>query len=175
MFQTIVHPTDFSDLSFEAFAHALRIALIMQSKLYLVHVAESKCTHEDNGFPHIRRALEQWRLLSGKEAPTDVADKLGIRVAKISLKSQDLLHSLLRFIDQHSGDLLVLATHGRNGVAHWLRGSIAEELSRLARLLALFISPSGWFCRAKQRGDKFGAGSGTHRSLAAAIASTYRH
>src|SRR5271154_6365775 len=39
-FQTIVHPTDYSDTSADAFAHALRIALAMRSKLYLVHVGD---------------------------------------------------------------------------------------------------------------------------------------
>jgi len=48
-FQTIVHPTDFSDNSVEAFAHALRIALVMRSKLYFVHIAESE--YEQDGFP----------------------------------------------------------------------------------------------------------------------------
>jgi nucleotide-binding universal stress UspA family protein len=38
-FQTIVHPTDFSDTSALAFAHALRIALAMRSLLYIVHIA----------------------------------------------------------------------------------------------------------------------------------------
>jgi len=37
-FQTIVHPTDFSDASVNAFAHALRITLAMRGKLYLVHM-----------------------------------------------------------------------------------------------------------------------------------------
>jgi nucleotide-binding universal stress UspA family protein len=50
-FQTIVHPTDFSDTSALAFAHALRIALAMRSLLYIVHIAESKCPDEYDGFP----------------------------------------------------------------------------------------------------------------------------
>src|SRR5215469_2990726 len=36
--RSIVHPTDFSDLSAAAFAHALRIALAARSKLHLLHV-----------------------------------------------------------------------------------------------------------------------------------------
>jgi nucleotide-binding universal stress UspA family protein len=38
--RTIVHPTDFSEASAEAFAHALRIALTEKSTLYLLHAAE---------------------------------------------------------------------------------------------------------------------------------------
>jgi hypothetical protein len=36
--QSIVHPTDFSDLSARAFAHALRIAIAAKSALHALHV-----------------------------------------------------------------------------------------------------------------------------------------
>jgi len=141
-FQTIVHPTDFSDLSVDAFAHALRIALVMRSKLYLVHIAESEDPGELDGFPHVRHALEQWHLLEANAASAEVADRLGIKVAKIGLEPQDPLHGLLQFLDRHPSDLIVLATHGRDGLARWLQGSVAEKLSRAARLPALFLPPT---------------------------------
>jgi nucleotide-binding universal stress UspA family protein len=137
MFQTILHPTDFSAPSSDAFAHALRIAIAMRSKLYLVHVAESEY-YEQDGFPHIRHALALWRLMNENDPPSAVG-RLGIRVAKIGLKPQDPLRGLARFLAEHPSDLIVLATHGRDGVAHWLHGSIAEELSRAARLPTLFL------------------------------------
>lgn len=138
MFQTIVHPTDFSAPSSDAFAHALRIAIATRGKLYLVHAAESKYDQQD-GFPHIRHALVLWRLLNENDPPTAVG-KLGIKVAKIGLEPQDNpLRGLMRFLMKHPSDLIVLATHGRDGVAHWLHGSIAEELSRAAQLPTLFV------------------------------------
>lgn len=36
----IIHPTDFSDRSRTAFAHALKISLATKCKLYIVHVTE---------------------------------------------------------------------------------------------------------------------------------------
>ena len=51
-FQTIVHPTDFSDSSIEAFVHALRITLAMRGKLYLVHVANPKIPTTTMAFPY---------------------------------------------------------------------------------------------------------------------------
>jgi nucleotide-binding universal stress UspA family protein len=137
IFQTIVHPTDFSTSSSDAFAHALRIAIATRSKLYLVHAADSKYDDQD-GFPHIRHALALWRLMNENDPPAAVG-KLGIKVAKIGLEPQDPLRGLTRFLAKHPCDLIVLATHGRDGVAHWLHGSIAEELSRAARLPTLFV------------------------------------
>jgi len=56
------NPTDFSDTSVDAFAHALRIALETKSRLYLVHVAESEDPAEQDGLPHVRQTFEQWHL-----------------------------------------------------------------------------------------------------------------
>jgi nucleotide-binding universal stress UspA family protein len=139
--QTIVHPTDFSDTSAVAFAHALRIALAMRGLLYLVHIAESESPNEYDGFPHIRHTLARWGLMNESDLPEAVG-KLGIKVAKIGLKPHDPLRALLHFLKEHPSDLIVLATHGRDGVAHWLHGSIAEELSRTAKLPTLFVPPT---------------------------------
>jgi len=94
--RTIVHPTDFSDASALAFAHALRIALAMRSLLYLVHVAESKDPGEYDGFPHVRHVLAQWQLMDESDPPA-VVGKLGIKVAKIGLKPHDPLAAYCTF------------------------------------------------------------------------------
>jgi nucleotide-binding universal stress UspA family protein len=138
-FQTIVHPTDFSDASSVAFAHALRLALATKGTLYLVHVANSN-SFED-AFPHIRHALSLWKLIDD-DAPASAVPKLGIRVAKVGLERSAPLGALVRFLDEHRSDLIVLATHGRDGLAHWLHGSISEELARRAGIPALFIPPT---------------------------------
>jgi nucleotide-binding universal stress UspA family protein len=138
-FKTIIHPTDFSDTSIEAFLHALRIALATRSKLYLIHVAQYG--EEEDGFPHIRHALAQWKLINEDDPPTAVGEKLGIKVAKVGLEPQNVLRGLLRFLDSHPSDLVVLATHGRDGINRWLHGSIAEEMSRSIKLPSLFIAP----------------------------------
>ena len=60
--QSIVHPTDFSDLSADAFVHALRIALAAKTTLYLLHV---ETNHESKrwSLPHGR-----YRHASGSRA-----------------------------------------------------------------------------------------------------------
>jgi nucleotide-binding universal stress UspA family protein len=137
--RTIVHPTDFSDTSAIAFAHALRIVLAAKSSLYLVHVAESDSF--DDGFPHVRQALSLWNLTNEDENPEAVG-KLGIKVSKVGLESETPLGGLLDFLDDHPTDLIVIATHGRDGIDHLLHGSIAEELSRRAKVATLFIPPT---------------------------------
>jgi nucleotide-binding universal stress UspA family protein len=138
-FQTIVHPTDFSNASANAFAHALRIVLAIKGTLHLLHVADSESLHD--GFPHIRHALALWNLMEEDETPASVG-KLGIRVSKVGLESETPLSGLLKFLALHPTDLIVMATHGRDGIDHWLHGSIAEEVSRKAKVATLFIPPT---------------------------------
>jgi len=138
-YQNIVLPTDFSDASAVAFAHALRIVLATKGTLYLVHVADFDSF--DDGFPHVRSALSLWKLMDEREPPSAVA-RLGIKVAKIGLERAAPLRALVRFLQEHPSDLIVLATHGREGLAHWLHGSISEQLARRARIPTLFLPPS---------------------------------
>src|SRR5215831_11721047 len=66
--RSIVHPTDFSDLSTAAFAHALRIALAAKSKLHLLHVSQYDA-HETLAFPHAQALLVQWGLTQEGNPP----------------------------------------------------------------------------------------------------------
>jgi nucleotide-binding universal stress UspA family protein len=50
-----------------------------------------------------------------------VSAKLGIRIAKISVHERDPVQAIVRFADDHDSDLIVLATHGRDGPPRWLR------------------------------------------------------
>jgi hypothetical protein len=85
---SILHPTDFSDLSGVALAHALRIASAAKGKLHILHVAQ----HDTGGalaFPHVRRLLVQWGLSEENDPPRVVAAKLGIEVENIRIKWQE--------------------------------------------------------------------------------------
>src|SRR3989441_6798818 len=138
--RSIVHPTDFSDLSAAAFAHALRIALAARSKLHLLHVSQYDAT-EALAFPHARRLLAQWGLSDEDDPPWMIASKLGIEVDNISIKLQEPTQAIVDFLSEHGSDLVVLATHGRDGLSHWLQGSVAEGVFRRSAIPTLFIAP----------------------------------
>lgn len=138
--RSIVHPTDFSDLSAAAFAHALRIALAARSKLHLLHVSQYDA-NEALAFPHAQRLLAQWGLSREDDPPWTIASKLGIEVDNIRIKLQEPSQAIVDFLSEHGSDLVVLATHGRDGVAHWLHGSVAEAVFRRSAIPTLFIAP----------------------------------
>ena len=137
--RSIVHPTDFSDLSAAAFAHALRIALAAKCKLRLLHIVR----HAAGGalaFPHARRLLVQWGLSEEDDPPWVISSKLGLEVDNIRINWQEPTEGILGFMREHSSDLMVLATHGRDGIEHWLKGSVSQAVFRHSAIPALFIA-----------------------------------
>jgi nucleotide-binding universal stress UspA family protein len=138
--RSIVHPTDFSQVSATAFAHALRIALAGRSKLHLLHVSQYDAA-ETLAFPHARSLLAQWGLSDEDDPPWVVAGKLGIEVENIRLKLQEPMRAIVDFLSEDGSDLVVIATHGRDGVSHWLQGSVAEGVFRRSAVPTLFIAP----------------------------------
>lgn len=140
-FHRILHATDFAAASESAFHHALRLALASRGHLYLVHADRSDPDAEADwdAFPGIRSTLTRWNLLPADAKASDVADKLGVRVTKAEIAAAEATEGVVRFGIDHRCDLLVLATHAREGLARLLQGSIAEILARRAELPTLFL------------------------------------
>jgi nucleotide-binding universal stress UspA family protein len=136
---SIVHPTDFSDASADAFAHALRIAIMAKSKLYILHVAMAPVDEDWMSFPHVREALARWGFMNADEPTAAIHSKLGVTIRKVELPPQTPVAGIQAFLDQHPADLIVLGTEGRHGAARWLHGSVAEKLARHARTPTLFV------------------------------------
>jgi nucleotide-binding universal stress UspA family protein len=139
--QTIAHPTDFSPASARAFAHALRLALNTRSRLLLMHVKERGQDDSWSSFPHVREVLARWGLMGVDEPPTAIETKLGVPVVKTEIEHHDPTSGLSEFVLGHRPDLLVLATHGREGLSRWLTGSVSEETARRTHVPTLFIGP----------------------------------
>ena len=78
---SILHPSDFSEASEVAFAHALKAALIARSRLTLFHVSPDM-TAEWSDFPAVRQTLARWGLLP-PGSPRSAVPALGIGVRKI--------------------------------------------------------------------------------------------
>src|SRR5262245_19605594 len=84
-------------------------------------------------------ALVRWGLLDPKAQPADLEARLGIKVTKVKIRHRDPVAGLSDFFIRHRPDLIVLSTHGREGLSRWLRGSVSEEIARHTHIPTLFI------------------------------------
>jgi nucleotide-binding universal stress UspA family protein len=139
--ESIFHPSDFSEASDRAFAHALAIALLRKTELTILHAGE--LTQETwSQFPAVRRTLERWGLLEPDSPRSAVFRDLSVGVQKISAKG-DPVKVCLQHVGAEEPDLIVLATEGRDGVSRWLRPSVAQRVARRTRTMTLFVPGEG--------------------------------
>ena len=62
---SVFHPTDFSEASHLAFAHALAIALLRQTDFTILHTGREFLAEDEwKKFPAVRRTLESWGVLA---------------------------------------------------------------------------------------------------------------
>jgi nucleotide-binding universal stress UspA family protein len=135
--ESIFHPSDFSEASEIAFAHALKSALVTGSKLSILHVSANP--DEDwHDFPGVRGMLERWNILP-KDSPRSAVADLGIDARKVLAVSQDPVQSCLGYLEKNPADLIVLAVHHHEGRMRWLGKSVGEPIARGASQMTLFI------------------------------------
>ena len=139
--RSIVHPTDFSEASIDAFAHALKIALLVRGSLDIVHVAAGHDHGGDVMPARMRDALSLWGLAKETDSPSSAGKRLNIKVTKVELLPQSTKLGILGYLHSNPSDLLVVATHGREGFIRWLRGSVAESVALRSGMLTLFLPP----------------------------------
>ena len=138
--QSILHPSDFSEASHAAFAHALAIALYRQASFTVLHVVpRTQAVDVWIDSPPVRQTLEQWGLLEPGSPRSAVYEKLSIGVAKINVRSTDPLKAILQNLEERPSDLIVLATEGRQGLPRWLKPSVAEGVARRSKTMSLFV------------------------------------
>lgn len=138
--RSIVHPTDFSALSHKALAHALRIALSAECKLSLLHVAEGDSDNDEIALPWLHALLAQWDLVREGESATKTLSRLKIDIESVRLEPGDPAVGITDFLGTNRFDIVVLATHGRDGIERWMKGSIAERIFKQSETPTLFVS-----------------------------------
>ena len=135
--ETIFHPSDFSEASEVAFAHALKLALVTGAALNIMHVDPGHAAYWQD-FPGVRGTLERWKLIPPGSPKSAVGD-LGIDVRKVLASSDHPVKACLGFLATHPADLIVLAVHQREGGMRWLAKSVGEPIARGAGEVTLFI------------------------------------
>jgi len=141
---SVFHPTDFSEGSHLAFAHALAVALLRETDLTILHAGRDFLAEDEwTKFPAVRRTLESWGCLEPGSPRSAVLEQLNVRVKKVNLRSLRPAAAIHRYVSEHEIDLVVLATEGREGMPGWLQPSMAESTAREPKLMTLFVPAGG--------------------------------
>jgi nucleotide-binding universal stress UspA family protein len=139
--ESIFYPTDFGAGSERAFVHALAMALVEQTSFTLFHT-DNQPDVEWHRFPGVRETLERWGLLESGSDRSAVFDQLSVLVNKIKASGEPA-NACLDAISEMKPDLVVMATEGRDGLARWLRPSVAARVGRRSNTVVLFVPNEG--------------------------------
>ena len=141
LINSVFHPTDFSEGDEVAFAHSLKIAHALRAELCLMHVREPMEKSYWADFPHVRDTLKRWNVDADRAEEELKAG--GLDNFKVEVSGSDPVKTILDFIGQHCFDLIVLATHQRQGFDRWLHRNLAEKIARRSGEMTLFVPRDG--------------------------------
>lgn len=140
----ILAPIDFSPDSLRALAYARTLAKRFHAELVALHVVDQtylagapELTIANPRFAEILHA--QWRLANARTERLSAQLKKQWRRSRILLKRGTPSQAIVDTARRSGADLIVMATHGRTGLAHVLIGSVAERVVRHAHCPVLTV------------------------------------
>lgn len=134
----IFHPTDLSQPSMTAFAHALKLSLGLVADLTIMHVDPQHADPDFEDFPRVRATLANWGILP-KDATKEDLLQLGFNVRKILAMAENPIVSVVQFLWRKPADLIVLSAHKLDHFVQWLHHPMAETMSMKSRIMTLFV------------------------------------
>jgi nucleotide-binding universal stress UspA family protein len=134
----ILVPTDFSPTSEAALRYGIALARAFDAKLFLLHVPEHPGVAAEAEYPigiyeTMKNAANQ-RLgeLLTRDETLELNHEYAMRIGNAP-------DEIVKFAADHEIDLIVMGTHGREGVARVLIGSVAETVVRRATCPVLTV------------------------------------
>jgi nucleotide-binding universal stress UspA family protein len=140
----ILYATDFSETSEYAFEYAASLAEKFASRLIVMHVINEPVDLRGFYVPHISFDTIELEI-------TQSAEKMMDKFCSQKLRSYDNYErcivsgipyeEILKKATDENVDLIVMGTHGRAGIDHFLFGSTAERVVRKALCPVMTVRP----------------------------------
>ena len=138
VFDKILCPVAFDRNSVEAVKFAYELAEPKASTLYLLHVVSvptmETIVFEPNPILTEGIAGRELEKLARQHLPSNFS-------YRIILRTGDPAGSIIAVAEELPADLIVMPTHGHQGIAHLIVGSVAERVVREAKRPVLTIRP----------------------------------
>ena len=143
-FANILVPLDFSELSAFTLETAVRV-LAGGGRVTLLHVVEWMPVLTEGAFgvyPH-RKDIEQLKALSLEKLRALAAGHADLDI-RCTVSEGKAAHAILEAAGELGPDVIVIGSHGRSGLDHFLIGSVAERVLRRSQTAVLVVrAPRG--------------------------------
>ncbi|MFC6835347.1 universal stress protein [Halomarina ordinaria] len=136
MYDDILFPTDGSDGAAVALEHALDLAELSGATVHVLYVADTDRDSITVLGGQVVDALEE----EGERVVRETLDTAGDRVDVVGEVVQGEPHATIQeYAEGHDVDLVVMATHGRQGLDRYLLGSVTERVVRTSPVPVLTV------------------------------------
>ncbi|MAT58545.1 MAG: universal stress protein UspA [Ignavibacteriae bacterium] len=142
----MIVPTDLSKVSLSAFNYAKSIAIQWNAKIHILSVIDpqpailtlqSNEQSEQDYLSGLKTKIEE----ELNEIKTELINSDDLDIESVIKIGKDY-EEIVKYSNEISADLIVIATHGRTGVLHTLLGSVAEKVIRYAKCPVLVTTPT---------------------------------
>jgi universal stress protein A len=127
----ILVPTDFSETSDAALRYGVELARRFSARLYLLHVPEPPGEAAEAEYPIGLFETMQNAVYERLPHLLSEGDRRELR-PECAMRLGTPWEEIVRHAEEHDIDLIVMGTHGRDGLARLLVGSVAETVVRKA-------------------------------------------
>ncbi len=139
----ILFTTDFSPCAQRALNHAMFLAESFQSELHMLHVIQTHRHDMVEPMAQVANAEEIYNQLKNNAAGRlqDMIDGKanGIPVHYEVLCGISIVELIIEYISINDIDVVIIGTHGRQGINRFIMGSVAEKIVRLAPCSVLTV------------------------------------
>lgn len=143
MFSKILCPVDFSDVSPAIAKTARELAQKFDAEILVVYVAPSMIQYEIFDLPAAALPQLVGDIVSGAEKT--MAEFIATHFSDVRTEgkvvSGDAAEAITNLAQSEGVDLIVMATHGRQGLNRLLFGSVAEKIVKTSPIPVMTIRP----------------------------------
>lgn len=136
----ILIPLDGSDLS-ESVLPWLQVAALQNQELILLRVTDPFLVAPGAMPPSMGERMQRQTVVAAEEYLSEVEKRFpDLRLKKVTAVGL-AREEIARTAEAQQCDLVVMASHGRSGLARWLLGSVAEGVLRISPCPVLLMRP----------------------------------
>ncbi|QCC46335.1 universal stress protein [Halobellus limi] len=140
MYERILLPTDGSDASLAAAAHAGSLSRTTGATVHVVSVADSRNRFES---PSSGLAPDAWREAENERATAAIEKTIGELPEAVETERTVVTgipqDEIVDLVEEAAADVVVMGTHGRAGIDRYLIGSVTERVVRRSPVPVLTV------------------------------------
>lgn len=141
----ILCPTDFSETASHALGYAIEMASYYRVDLHLLHVISlpygvySAGSLEDNCL-EMERELQIIAAENMRKLMAEIHEQMPAGLfAHNNIRSGDVVEQILKEANERESGMIVIASHGYQGLSHLLNSNIAETVANDAKCPVLVV------------------------------------